>query len=151
MKISRRNFIINTGAAALAAGVVFPAQNLFGQTLFVNQLFPIPPESTNDALNYLRREHFESVINTFFQFQPVEERAFKLQLLAVENSRRGANEKQGFSGESFSLLFEGSKKSKVPQGTYQVSHDTLGRFLLLIVPVGLRGNRYEAIVNRINA
>ena len=150
MKISRRKFFLNTGVAALTAVVVYPAQNIFGQSLKTERFFPVPPETTNDALNYLRREHFEPFVNTFFQFQPAEGRSFDLQLLAVENSTRGANEKQGFAGESFSLLFEGSKRSKVPQEIYQINHDSLGTFSLFIAPVGLRGNRYEAIINRIN-
>jgi hypothetical protein len=150
MKISRRNFLLNTGIAAVTAAVVFPAQNIFGQSLKTEQFFPIPPEATNDALNYLRREHFEPFVNTVFQFQPAEGRAFNLQLLTVENLTLGANQKQGMSGESFSLLFEGSKKIKVPQEIYQINHDALGSFPLFIAPVGLRGNRYEAIINRIN-
>ena len=134
----------------MTATVVFPAQNIFGQSLKTSEVFQLPPESTNDALNYLRREHFEAVVNTTFQFQPVEGRAFRLQLLSVEDSSRSANEKQGLKGESFSLLFESAKRTQISQGTFQISHDTLGNFSLLIVPVGLRGNRYEAIINRIN-
>jgi hypothetical protein len=150
MKISRRKFLLNSGAAAFSAAIILPGQNIFGQTAINEQAYAIPPESTNDALNYLRREHFESVVNTFFQFQTEEGRNLKLQLLAIENLRREENDQQGFGGESFSLLFEGTKKSKIAQGNYQVSHDTLGQFMLFIVPVGLRGNRYEAIINRIN-
>ena len=149
MKISRRKFFLNTGIAAVTAAVVFPAQNILGQSLKNDQFFPIPPESSNDALTYLKREHFEPFVNSNFQFQPDEGRAFNLQLIAVENSTREVNQKQGFSGESFSLLFEGSKKSKIPQGNYEVIH-SLGNFSLFIAPVGLRGNRYEAIINRIN-
>lgn len=133
----------------MTAVVVFPAQNIFGQSLKTEQFFPIPPESSNDALSYLKREHFEPFINTTFQFQPVEGRTFELRLIAAENLSREVNQKQGLSGESFSLLFEGSKKSKIPQGAYQVNH-ALGNFLLFITPVGLIGNRYEAIINRIN-
>jgi len=151
MKITRRKFLLHTGVAVLTAAIVSPVQNILGQTLQPDKLFPIPPESTDDPLNYLRREHFESVVNTYFQFQLDEGRNFRLQLLAVDNLTLGANEKQGFAGQSFSLLFEGSKKSRIAQGTYQVSHDTLGQFRLFIVPVGLRGNRYEAIINRINS
>jgi hypothetical protein len=150
MKISRRKFFLNTGIATLTAVVVLPAQNIFGQSLKTEQFFPIPPETTNDALNYLRREHFEPFVNAVFQFQPAEGRAFNLKLIAVENLTLGANEKQGLSGESFSLLFEGSKKSKVPQEIFQIDHGSLGTFSLFIAPVGLRGNRYEAIINRIN-
>lgn len=133
----------------MTAAIILPGQNIFGQSLKPGELFPIPPESTNDALTYLKREHFEPFVNTVFQFHPVEGRAFNLQLLGAENSARSANAKQGLSGESFSLLFEGSAKSKIPQGNYQVTH-ALGHFTLFITPVGLRGNRYEAIINRIN-
>ncbi len=133
----------------MTAAVVFPAQNIFGQSLKTGQFFPIPPESTNDALTFLKREHFEPFLNTVFQFQPAEGRSFNLQLIAAENSSRSANEKQGLSGESFSLLFEASRKSKISQGNYQVNH-ALGNFSLFISAVGLRGNRFEAIINRIN-
>jgi len=150
MNVSRRKFLLFSGAAVLSAAIVLPGQNIFGQSLISDKLFSLPPESTNDALNYLRREHFESVVNTFFQFQTDEGRAFRLQLLSVENLRREENERQGYSGESFSLIFESSKKSKIAQQNFQVNHDTLGQFMLFIVPVGLKGNRYEAIINRID-
>ena len=150
MKISRRNFLLHSGATALSAAIILPGLNIFGQTVTNEQAFPIPPESTNDALNYLRREHFESVVNTFFQFQTEERVDVKLKLVAVDNLRLITNDQQGFVGESYSLLFEGTKKSKIAQGNYQVNHNTLGQFMLFIVPVGLRGIRYEAIINRIN-
>lgn len=150
MKISRRKFFLNSGAAALTAAVVLPGQNIFGQSLTRAQFFPIPPESTNDALTYLKREHFEPFINTLFQFQPETGRAFTLTLMAAENTAREVNQQQGFSGESYSLLFESSKKTKIAQGIYQVNHE-IGSFSLFITPVGLRGNRYEAVVNRINS
>lgn len=151
MKITRRDFLLSSGAAAFTANFVLPATNIFGQTVKNEKVFPIPPESTVDALNYLRREHFETLLNTVFEFQPEEGRAFNLNLILVENLSLAANEKNGLRGDSFSLLFEGSKKAKIPQGVYQVNHDLLGKFSLFIVPVGLRGNRYEAIINRINA
>lgn len=149
MKITRRNFFLNTGIAALTAAVAFPAQNVFGQMLKTGEIFPVPPESSNDALSYLRRENFETFINTFFQFQPDEGRPFRLQLIEVENLVKDGNQKQGLTGESYSLLFEGTPKRKMPQGTYRTIHE-LGEFSLLIVPVESTGNRYEAVINRIN-
>jgi hypothetical protein len=150
MNISRRDFFQKSGVVVLAATVLLPTRNIFGQNLKTESLFPIPVESTNDALTYLRREHFEAVINSFFEFQPDEGRAFKLRLLEVENLAHSANERQGLTGEGYSLIFESSKKSKIIQGIYQVTHETLGNFSLLIVPIGLRGNRFQAIINRIN-
>jgi hypothetical protein len=150
MKISRRKFFRNAGIAAFASAVLLPPPKIFGQTLQSERFFPIPPESTNDPFNYLRRDHFVAVVNSVFRFQSAEGRSFNLQLIAADDLSLGANAKQGMTGESFSLLFEGSKKSKIPQGEYEVAHDSLGAFRLFIVPVGLRGNRYEAIINRIN-
>jgi len=151
MKITRRNFLLYSGAAALSATVVLPSKNVFGQSFKTEPLFPIPPESTDDALNYLRREHFEALVNTVFEFQSDDGRNSNLNLILVENLTLRANQKQGLTGDGFSLLFEGSKKAKIRQGVYQVKHDLLGKFSLFIVPVGLRVDRYEAIINRINA
>jgi hypothetical protein len=52
--------------------------------------------------------------------------------------------------ECFSLLFEVAKSEPVAQGTYQVSHPTLGGFSLFLVPVGPSpdGVLLEAVVNR---
>lgn len=151
MKISRRFFLLHSGAAALTASIVLPVNRIYGQIVNTEPLFPIPPESEGDPLNYLRHEHFEAFINTVFEFEPDNGRAFNLKLVLVENLQLPANDKQGFQGESYSLVFEGSKKLKIHQGVYRVNHDTLGRFSLLIVPVGLVGNRFEAIINKINA
>jgi len=150
MNINRRKFFVKSGIAALGAVVVLPSANIFGQTSETGKSFPIPSDSTNDPFVYLSREHFESVVNTIFQFHPAEGRAFKLQLIAAEDSSLKANVEQGMTGKSFSLLFENGGKTRFPQGIYEVSHDTLGRFSLFIAPVGLRGTRYEAIVNRVN-
>jgi hypothetical protein len=53
--------------------------------------------------------------------------------------------------EGFSLLFSGSARAGVPQGTYTIEHDRLGSFLLFLVPVGPRAPElsYEAVVNRL--
>ncbi len=150
MKFTRRNFILTSGMATLTATVLSPWQEIFGQTLKAGNLFPIPPESTSNPLNYLKREHFEPFINSFFQVQKPEGRIVKIQLIEAADLRNGSNEKQGFAGDSYSLLFQDAKNSKLPQGAYEMNHSALGKFTLLLVPTGLRGNRYESIINRIN-
>ncbi|MGB7203491.1 MAG: hypothetical protein WBD16_14685 [Pyrinomonadaceae bacterium] len=53
--------------------------------------------------------------------------------------------------EMFSLLFCGAKDEALSQGTYDLTHDTLGSVTLFLVPVGLdeNGYRYEAAFNRL--
>jgi len=51
----------------------------------------------------------------------------------------------------FSILFHGAADRPLPQGTYSFRHDTLGEFLLFIVPVvGSNDERivYEACFTR---
>ena len=53
--------------------------------------------------------------------------------------------------QRFSILFHGAADRMLPQGTYSFRHDTLGEFLLFIVPVvGSNDERivYEACFNR---
>jgi hypothetical protein len=150
MKISRRGFIESASAAALAVGLILPTRNAFGQTQNTMQSFPLPPESTENALNYLRRDHFAAFVNSIFVFQSENGATYKLKLIEAADLSRKRNNEQGFIGESFSLLFEGSRKFPLAQGSYLTDHDRLGKFELFIVPVGLRVNRYEAVINRIN-
>jgi hypothetical protein len=52
--------------------------------------------------------------------------------------------------ESFSVIFQGPGDRLLPQRTYSLEHDILGRFDLFIVPVGQdqSGFQYQAIFNR---
>jgi len=55
--------------------------------------------------------------------------------------------------ETFSLLFVGPAEPALPQGTVELTHDTLGLLALFVVPVGrdATGMRYEAVFNRLRA
>lgn len=61
----------------------------------------------------------------------------------------------GIAGDEncFSAFFEGSSYAPLEQGTYTLSHPTLGRLNLFLVPVGRPGRvrTYELAVNRIAA
>ena len=50
----------------------------------------------------------------------------------------------------FSILFQGPPTLFLPQRTYTLEHEVLGRFDLFLVPVGKnpRGFEYEAVFNR---
>ena len=55
------------------------------------------------------------------------------------------------SGEGFSLHFSGSDSQRFGQDTYQMTHPTLGKFEVFLVPVGPAGvdQQYEAVFNRL--
>ena len=55
------------------------------------------------------------------------------------------------SGEGFTLHFTGSYSQRFGQGTYEVTHPTLGKFAVFLVPVGPTGvdQQYEAVFNRL--
>lgn len=155
MKMHRRNFIQTLGITALALGFLNPVKDVFGQKGNIlgsleGGLFPIPPESLNDPLTYLTSRHFEPFVNTVVRVKKSESRTIELELIEVKQLNHEVNDKRGFYGESFSLLFQNAGKTKLPQGTYEIEHDALGRFSLFLVPTGLRGIRYEAIINHVS-
>ena len=149
MRFTRRSFIGKLGVSALAAVSIGSIGNVFGQTSQINDLFLPPPESMSDPVNYLTSRHFEPFVNTSFKIQTGERNSSRLILKEVKNLARKDMEKLGYSGESFSLLFKGSKRIKLAPDSYQFEHDALGKFSFLLIPVGISGASYEVIVNRI--
>jgi len=148
MTITRRRFIRNLGVATIAAVSLTGSGNVFGQTSITDGLFLPPPESLSDPLNFLTRAHFEPFINGFVQIQTGEKR-IQMQLIEAAELKHEANESRSFRGESFSLLFQDSRPARLTQGVYQIRHFALGEFSLLLVPTGLTGIHYEAIINRL--
>jgi len=65
----------------------------------------------------------------------------------VPHGRQDPNIKK----ECFSLIFKGSPATSLRQNSYRVEHDSLGKFRMLVVPVGnSKQNLYEAVFNRLN-
>lgn len=86
---------------------------------------------------------FTPLVNTSFRFT-VGNRAVSLPLQAVTDDRR-----PGAAGECFSLFF-GAANPPFGQGSYTVSHPSLSKFGMFVVPVGRSGavQRYQAVFNR---
>ncbi len=150
MKINRRNFIQTAGTAALATALMSSSGDVFGQALLNGDLFMVPGESFTDPINYLSAKHFEPFTGSVMHASVNGGPKTGLRLLEVVELRLENNEKRGFTGESFSLLFEPVNKVRLESQAYRIEHDGLGEFSLLIGPVGMTGNRYEAVVNRIS-
>jgi hypothetical protein len=135
--------------AAFSAALLGPVGSVLGQALSDDDLYRIPVESANDPLNYLIKAHFEPFIGTAFKAAIDGTRAVSFRLKAVDDVALAANAKRGYRGESFSLLFENLSDRRPAPGMYAFDHDTLGKFALMLVPVGKAGRNYEAVINRI--
>lgn len=160
MNITRRRFIRNLSTAAAAAAAAFTAipssskGGVFAQALSQSDgsdLTAVPATSWTDPLSYLTRAHFEPFVDSFVRVQ-TGEKQIELRLVEVKDLKRETNERRFPSGgESFSLLFEDTLPLRLGQDVYALNHDSLGEFSLLLVPTGIKGTRYEAVINRVNA
>jgi hypothetical protein len=76
-----------------------------------------------------------------------------LELVEVKDLRTAAvKQSAAMNGrECFSTVFKGSTQTPLKQDTYVFEHQSLGRFQILLVPVGQskQGLSYEAIFNRL--
>lgn len=138
MKFTRRNFIQSAAVAAFAATLGHAAGGSNAGRV-----------SGPDPLTYLKREHFEPFINAGFTISSDAGRTAVIRLNEAVDLKNEINDERGYTGESYRLGFNAARKIDLAQGTYHFDHENLGRFSLFLVPVGGRGTRYEAIVNRI--
>jgi hypothetical protein len=150
MNITRRSFVKATTTAAIGASIIGTTGfRTMAQQLSANDLFPIPPESTTDPLNYLTREHFVPFVDSVMSVQGTSGKAISVRLTEAADLTNSVNEKKGYVGASYSLIFEPLRKAPMPADTYRFRHETLGDFSLTILPVGQSGRSRQALVNRI--
>lgn len=95
----------------------------------------------SEVLNY---EILAEQLNTKFALTGTTE-PFELELIEISEPTVTASQIY------FSLFFRGDKKSKLPQGSYEITHTRLGTIILFIVPIALESNgfKYEAVFNLI--
>lgn len=98
-------------------------------------------------LEKLTREDFAACVGKSFRLCPDHPDAFDLVVEQVSELK--AIEGQ----ESFSVYFRGPADRGVPQGTYPLENNRLGRLEIFIVPIARdeKGFRYEALFNRLVA
>lgn len=150
MKFTRRSFLKRSGTVALTAAIAGPFATSFGQNRnSVDQLASAPLAASSDPLSYLTQKDFISYVGEVFELRRDGQRPVKVRLIEAAELHSAFNEKRGYVGESFSLLFESAGKSRLNGDLYDFDHYALGKFSLLVTPVGMSGTEYEAIVNRI--
>ena len=145
MQSSRRAFVRGLGIAVAGGAILIGPGNLLAQS--VKHLTEIPVDSTVDPLNYLRPDHFRPFIGTVMQGRSESGRKVNFTLIEITDLRHEENETRGYTGENYSLLFDGPRGAA--SEIYRFDHKLLGTFSLFTSPVGQSGTRYEAIVNRI--
>jgi hypothetical protein len=97
------------------------------------------------TLEKLTREDFAACVGESFRLCPDHPDAFDLVVEQVSELKAA----EGY--ESFSICFRGPGDRGVPQATYPLENDRLGRLEIFIVPIARdeKGYRYEALFNRL--
>ena len=95
-------------------------------------------------MQHLTQEKFRELLNSTFDV--VGENGEALQFILTSVKDLGSIPRQ----EQFSLEFKGPTEPKLPQRMYEFSHETVGEFILFIVPIRNDGDVvvYESIFNR---
>jgi hypothetical protein len=97
-----------------------------------------------------------SQLQTPFLIQAEAGRTIKVTLVEVKMRlekplKPGRRPPPDAGNEKFSLFFAGSRGDLLPQNTYSVAHETLGRFDLFLVPICTRNPTkidYQVVVSR---
>ena len=94
----------------------------------------------------LTEREFSKHLNSKFNLN-LDGRQVQLELSEVKAYLPQEHEQQGL--ERFSAFFDGPGDAFLPQATYQLAHDRMGKLDIFLVPLsgGQQGYRYEAVFN----
>jgi hypothetical protein len=97
----------------------------------------------------LTEEEFSKHLNTNFRIEVEDQSTVNLELIQVKGYMHKPGEADGM--ERFSAFFRGPGKPLLPQGTYSLANEGMGKIDIFLVPIGLdaetNGLRYEAVFN----
>lgn len=158
MAISRRKFVAAGAASLLVLGgsasgldIVFGQSRPAGLDRELNA-GDIPYASQQDPVFFFRKETFTPYINSNFVVRNQQGRAVNFKLIGVDDPpvRPKGNNPGNRVSTSFSLFFTCGKRT-MPQDQYEFTHDALGTFSLMIVPIVSRAEPvYQAVINHLN-
>lgn len=151
MSLSRRKFLRAGTMVALTAGI--PLKTIVAETLSHPESL-LPTIDHRKAGWHLNREAFARNVNTKFSFSLGRGETVGVKLTQViDMTPEAAKPAAAATGrECFAAVFVGSNNEPFPQETYLVTHPKLGRFSMLVVPMGRdnEGFYYEAVFNRLH-
>lgn len=95
----------------------------------------------------LTEKEFSQHLNTKFSVSIDAPKPVELELVEVKGYESKDHEERGL--ERFSIFFSGPADFLLPQYTYALTHEKMGKFDLFLVPIGRgeAGFRYEAVFN----
>jgi len=93
----------------------------------------------------LTRQGFAEHLNSVFKLSCGDDDTVDFNLVEATDKTP-----DGFSGEQFSLIFQGPHEPQLQQQIYAMEHAEMGRLELFLVPIGepTSGRLYEAYFNR---
>ena len=100
----------------------------------------------------LKVSSFSPHLNTRFRIRCDPTAVIDTELIEVtDSSDKWSAKSEGVELECFSLVFHGPRDPVLSQTTYEISHDRIGTFYLLLVAFERdeKGVKYEAIINKI--
>ena len=155
MSISRRKFLGTGSLVALTAGMPLKAlaETVVGEPNSKSNSLPASGLSVEAAR--LNSEAFTRCLNTQFRVHKRNAGAAILKLIEVNHWQSGPSKSRAETTserECFSVMFLGPRHAQLGQDTYDVEHELLGNFQLLIVPMkeSKKGLLYEAVFNRLH-
>jgi hypothetical protein len=154
MVVSRRRFMKQGTLLILTAGASLGnVKRIIGRESLSEYSNPeqglsVSPGKSLVSLKFTKAT-FAPHLDTVFRIYPDASRIIKSKLISIADI--GPVPDQKVPGrECFVLRFRGSRP--LPQFSYRIEHDSLGRFELFLVPAGKnkKGWHYEATINRLN-
>lgn len=141
MAISRRKFLKGGTLVAICAGIPLTT---------AAEALNAPHSKLNSVnrFSHLDMNAFSRCLRTDFSLSHANATSTKVKLIEVHDWRPSSATKTG--RECFSLIFRGSGFSQLKQNTYTVEHGSLGKFEMLLVPIGKNRGYYEAVFNRLH-
>jgi hypothetical protein len=156
MVVSRRGFLKRGSLLVLGAGTSLGfADRVFGRDTYSeyhsSKQESLPPKGNKPVAQFnFTKATFVPYVNTVFRIYPDSSKALKTTLVSVGEIGPVPDQKKA-GRECFVLRFRGTEL--LPQDTYRIEHEVLGRFQLFLVPAGKnkKGVYYQAVINRLNA
>ena len=153
MVVSRRGFIKRGSLLVLAAGVSLgSADRIFGRDTSIESgaiQGDLPPSGDTPAAFNYSKATFTPYVNTVFRIYSGS--SIVITTLVKAEDIGPVPDQNVVGSECFVLKFSGTQT--LPQNTYRIEHDALGRFDLFLVPAGKdkKGVYTQAVINRLNS
>ena len=149
MSLSRRKFLRAGTLVAISAEI--PLRTVLAESLSHSSPL-LPTNNPRNAGLPLNGATFTRYLNTKFSFAHEAVESVAVKLIEVNDLTPKTVGRNAAGKECFALVFRGSHNAPLRQETYTVTHESIGKFAMLAVPVGRNkdGIYYEAIFNRLH-